>query len=283
MSALRALVEALATIPGRRKAVQYITESVFVDMLDIIDYSGRARTLDEFCRLVPELGVRQSCRPSQYAHAMLVAAHHGNVAFYPVDPRGLLTNYTSLADTRNSLADVTGGVAIVSRNTIAEGLDRIVQDNASHYLIGYNSAYSGRVGRFVNVDVRAKRPGLQVRVRDGYVTPFPEEQTVLDQPRPDASVANALANVISVPAVAMQTFVTAYKGEGSRAAVPVVVEIDASTLALTQVDGRYEGELELRHLATDVRSRVHGERVTRREFCWRQDPTVSCHRIRLCG
>lgn len=87
IAALRALTESLATIPGRRKAVLVVSEGIGVDMFDVVDYRGRATTLDAFCLLTST--PPHSCRSSRDAHAMLVAAHHGNVAFYPVDPRGL--------------------------------------------------------------------------------------------------------------------------------------------------------------------------------------------------
>lgn len=154
---------------------------------------------------------------------------------------------------------MTGGVSIVNRNDIPRALDRIVQDNASYYLLGFERAHTGRAGRFVSVDVRVRQPGLEVRARDGYLTPFPEQRALLQQPRPDASVADGVASVVPVGTVSMQAFVTAYRGERSRAVIPLVIEIDASTLDLTDAEGGYEGEIEVRHLATDVRSRVQGD------------------------
>jgi VWFA-related protein len=169
LAALRALVEAIGTIPGRRKAILYVSEGVGVDMLDIVDYSGRARTLNELC-IIHSFG--QSCRPSQDAHAMLVAAHHGNIAFYPINPRGL--NSVFQRYTFDALATVTGGVAIANRNDIPRALDRIVREQASYYLLGFDSAYSGRTGRHVGIDVRVNRPGLQVRVRDRRIADTPD-------------------------------------------------------------------------------------------------------------
>ena len=115
-------------------------------------------------------------------------ANRYNTAIYAVDPRGLapfeydlstagqaavsLTKNTqmldSTIDTLRVLADETDGRAIVNSNDLDRGLRQIVRDSSAYYLLGYTSAVTTD-GKFHKINVRVKRPGLQVRARPGYV------------------------------------------------------------------------------------------------------------------
>ena len=66
------------------------------------------------------------------------------------------------------LADETDGRAIVNRNDLAKGMQQIVRDSSAYYLLGYNSTQAPQDGKFHEIKVRVKRPGVQVRARKGY-------------------------------------------------------------------------------------------------------------------
>lgn len=115
-------------------------------------------------------------------------ANRYNCAIYAVDPRGLapfeydlstagqaavsLTKNTQMLDTTMDtlrvLADETDGRAIVNSNDLDRGLRQIVRDTSAYYLLGYTSAVTTD-GKFHKLNVRVKRPGLQVRARSGYM------------------------------------------------------------------------------------------------------------------
>jgi len=107
------------------------------------------------------------------------AANRSNVAFYPIDPRGM-TGYdrgTTSAQMMNfmigdrdmlrTLALETGGRAIVYRNDIRGEIQQIVRDASAYYLIAYESPHPPD-GKFHRVDVRVKRPKATVFARTGY-------------------------------------------------------------------------------------------------------------------
>jgi hypothetical protein len=71
MAALRALVEALVTVPSAKKTVLYFTSCIGFDMLQIADYRGGV------------LGLA-----AEDAQRTIAAASRANVVFYPLDPRG---------------------------------------------------------------------------------------------------------------------------------------------------------------------------------------------------
>jgi VWFA-related protein len=144
-------------------------------------------------------------------------ANRNNVAIYAVDPRGLATNefdinegvglqtdskYLSASlDTLRVLADNSDGRAIVNRNDLDTGMKQIMRDSSAYYLIGYNSSQTPSDGKFHEIKVRVKRPGVQVRARKGYWALTAEETTrALTPPKPAAPkpVENAL-NAIQQP------------------------------------------------------------------------------------
>ncbi len=115
-------------------------------------------------------------------------ANRYNCAIYSLDPRGLapfefdlssagqaavsLTKNQQMLDTTMDtlrvLSDETDGRAIVNSNDLDRGLRQIIRDTSAYYLLGYTSAVTTD-GKFHRLNVRVKRPGLQVRSRPGYM------------------------------------------------------------------------------------------------------------------
>ena len=252
MSSLRRLTEFLATLPGR-KALIYIGEGLGgVDMFAVRDYRGGALTPTE-----------------QDAHAAVAAATRGNVTIYPIDPRGLTTDLAEAQAIESpdlearadlaALADLTGGFSLTGSNNFKGTFERLVRDNSSYYTIGFNSEYARLDGRFVSVQVRVKRPGLQVRSRGGYVAPIGQSrgpQRVASDTRLPA-VADAIASAVATAGVPMRVFAAPYKGQGRNALVTLAVELDVASLNLSKKTGSLSGEVEVTYLATDSRGKVH--------------------------
>lgn len=111
-------------------------------------------------------------------------ANRNNTAIYTIDPRGIATSefsieqniggatdrmyLSSTIETLRTLALNTDGRAIVNRNDLAIGMKQIVRDASAYYLLGYNSTFTATDGKFHEIKVRVKRPGVQVRARKGY-------------------------------------------------------------------------------------------------------------------
>src|SRR2546429_9446584 len=88
-------------------------------------------------------------------------------------------------DTLRTLALQTDGRAIVNRNDLATGMAQIVRDTSAYYLLGYNSTQAPSDGKFHEIKVRVKRPGLQLRSRKGYWALSPEAAAkALAPPKP---------------------------------------------------------------------------------------------------
>ena len=140
-------------------------------------------------------------------------ANRHNTAIYAIDPRGLATNEFDInenvggqldqnylkatQDTLVALAINTDGRAIINRNDLNKGLQQVVRDTSAYYLVGYNSP-SPADGKFHEIKVRVKRPGVQVRSRKGYWAPTAEEAAKASappKPAPPPAVEKALSNV----------------------------------------------------------------------------------------
>jgi len=174
-------------------------------------------------------------------------ANKNNVSIYAVDPRGLPAfefdinegggigiqtdaNYLrSTMDTLRVLAENTDGRAIVNRNDLAVGMKQITRDESAYYLIGYNSSQAPSDGKFHEIKVRVKRPGVQVRARKGYWA-LNAEQTAraLAPPKPAVPkpVEAAINSAIARPSRAsvVRTWIGTSRGDNGKTRVTFVWE-----------------------------------------------------------
>jgi VWFA-related protein len=144
--------------------------------------------------------------------------NRNNTSIYAVDPRGLSTfeydinqgvslttdrtNLNQSIDTLRVLADNTDGRAIVNRNDLAAGMKQIIRDASGYYLLGYTSTSAPTDGKFHSIDVRVKRPGVELRARKGYWAYTAEDAaraTAPPKPGPPPAISHAL-NAIAEPA-----------------------------------------------------------------------------------
>ncbi len=122
----------------------------------------------------------------QYFRDIMGDANRANATFYTVDPRGLPVFDTPIGpepppgivvdaailrrrtDTLRTLAENTDGMTVQGSNDLDIGLKRIANDLSSYYLLGYLSSNAKLDGKYHNIKVRVKRPGVDVRARRGY-------------------------------------------------------------------------------------------------------------------
>ena len=156
--------------------------------------TGRLGTLPTGAGSDSYADLHQKCEQQRIALSMLrnqvrflnilQQANTGNTTFYPMDPRGLVVFDEDIdakvgiiedsrrlrvrLDSLRTMADTTDGLAIVNTGNLSAGMQRIVEDVSSYYLIGYYST-TDMDGKFHRLTVRVKRPGVRVRARTGYL------------------------------------------------------------------------------------------------------------------
>ena len=100
--------------------------------------------------------------------------------------RGLQNELRLQHNSLRTLAEETGGFAVINTNSFDATFSRIVQDNSSYYVLAYYPPNPKRDGKFHNIQVRVNRPGVTVRARRGYANPTREGQGAGRQPREPA-------------------------------------------------------------------------------------------------
>ena len=159
----------------------------------------------------------------QFAQDLANDANRANATFYTVDPRGLaafdmpiyrdmdevglapnvIQDQDSLRrrhDAMANLASGTDGIAVMNSNDLDAGLRRIADDLSSYYLLGYYSTNAKLDGRFRRIAVRVKRPGVEIRARQGYRAPTEAEvASARRAPAPPATTTavNAVASAVA--------------------------------------------------------------------------------------
>jgi len=147
-------------------------------------------------------------------------AQKANVRVYTLDPRGLVLADTATAGAPprdpyeaesirrrvrhqqqylRTVAENTGGLAMVAHPNLTEAMRQIIIDNGSFYLLGFNAA-GPLDGRFHEFDIRVVKPGVRVRARRGYAASGAKATTASLTSSLDA----ALGLGMPVPGVLMQ-------------------------------------------------------------------------------
>jgi VWFA-related protein len=128
---------------------------------------------------------------SQFADADLArelaeltrSANRANTTVYTIDPRGLVgmpdldenvdpvefQNYLSNSiSSLRVLAEQTGGIAVVNQNDFEKALKRIDAETSDYYMLGYYSSNPDPLKRVRSVDVKVKKPDVDVWSRKSY-------------------------------------------------------------------------------------------------------------------
>jgi VWFA-related protein len=251
LSALRSLVVHMGSLREGRKAVILVSEG-FTNLLppalqDPISSMpglgnpnrGSTAGVDDRARFFSEADMQRDLQ-EVYSHA-----NRANTTIYTLDPRGLTAfefdinegiglegdrkMLDSSQDTLRILADQTDGRAIVNQNDFDRGLAQVVRDSSAYYLLGYSSTSRGNDGKFHEIKVRLKRPGLQVRARKGYWSLTAEEMersTMVNSARnavPPA-VTKALGEVNARRDRYIRSWIGTAKGENGKTRVTFLWE-----------------------------------------------------------
>ncbi|MEO6213036.1 MAG: VWA domain-containing protein, partial [Vicinamibacterales bacterium] len=130
-----------------------------------------------------------------------------------------------------TVSSETGGFAIINRGDLNGGFAKIIQENSSYYLLGYYPTHEKRDGKFRKVQVRVRRPGLQVKSRGGYAAPRGKaatRETVAAAAPPD--LRDALASPIPVSGLGLHVFAAPFAGPSKKGSVAIILEIEPDRL-----------------------------------------------------
>jgi hypothetical protein len=87
-----------------------------------------------------------------------------------------------------TVSNRSGGFTIANTNAPEMEIDRIFEENASHYLVGYQPTYPLADGRYRRLQIRVNREDVTVLPGDRRVR-SPKPSTRMAEPGPPAAVA----------------------------------------------------------------------------------------------
>jgi VWFA-related protein len=196
--------------------------------------------------------------------ATINAAIRSNVAFFPVDARGLvatnplgdatqkspggigvyngatamtyITNFQRSQDSLFALASDTGGKALLDNNDLSAGIIQAEQSITSYYIIGYYSTNTNQDGKFRRVKITLKEfASAKLDFRQGYFAGKTFNKfTAADKER-QLEDALMLGDPITDLTIAME--VNYFELNRAEYFVPVTVKIPGSELVLARSGG----------------------------------------------
>jgi VWFA-related protein len=287
MQSIRNLANYMAGIRGRRKAMLLLSEGVGVNMNDTI---GPSRLGHDLYRDNDSTEAQYAAEVALHMQNMIETATRANVIVYSVDPRGLTSEndetmglagplgqldtdlevhqsvMRGLREELNrshsqlrSVAEQTGGIALVNTNSFEEGFEGIVEDNSTYYLLGYNTPpkYDGR---FHEITVRVKRPDLEVRARKGYYAA--KEDPATSGEAPDV-LRDLLSSPMPMSGLTMRATSNVFKGDAGNGLVQVTVQFAPDAIAFDEAGGTFSNTVELRYVAynRDGTAEVNGSKT----------------------
>ncbi len=269
MATLADVTRVLASTGGRRKALLYFSEGIDYNVADVM---GRVQRY-----------------ASEVTHTMadaLSAATRANVTVYAIDPRGLASGEEDAIErpiyaerpvvdlsepgrmgeesqaiqSLRGLTEPTGGFAATDVNGIDAAFARIVRENSSYYVMGFEPSASAKGGAFREIDVRVKRKGVTLVTRKGYLVPR-RDDAAPEAPADAApellpELAHLLRSVLPVPGLALRLQAIPFRSESSSTRVHVVVEVDGSQLAFEAKGPHFTERVDLAVLTVDATGRA---------------------------
>jgi VWFA-related protein len=204
--ALIAIADHLESVPGRKNLI-WVSGS-FPVSIDGDSVSAPRRLVASRREAGPE--VERAVR----------ALSKANLAIYPVAARGLMAAQeyvgpltkpelrnpdTAEFATMRMLADRTGGRAFYSNNDLIAAFRRAADDARVTYVLGYYPSHKEWKGKFRKIEVRVKRPEIELHYRRGY---FAQPNEPVDAGYRERVLEAALWNPIDATGLRMTVQVT---------------------------------------------------------------------------
>ena len=122
---------------------------------------------------------------------MTKEANRANVTMYTLDPRGLVggvdisetkvditdweDHVRATQESLRTIAELTGGIAVVNQNDFKKALQRIDNETSDYYVLGYYSSNPDPLKRKRNIEIKVNKPGkYDLRYKTSYtLKPLP--------------------------------------------------------------------------------------------------------------
>ena len=288
---LQALGRHAERIERRRKALLLFSEGIDYDVGDVMGTAQRdaSAVMHAMHGAVAALMRTNVALYAIDPRALSTAA--GDLLEHPVhatpdaslSPLGVETEHAASVRSLHYLAESTGGFSAVT-NDMSRAFDRIVLESSEYYVLGYVPGRPPKAGEFRPISVRSSRPGVSIVARKGYALPravstvraetTPEPAMPMGQARTRASVlaapppaaavstgrldtelADLLASPLPKSGLPIRVQAVAFRGNGRKSEVQLVVEVLGSGLRFADRGGRSVERIDVALLTVDARGR----------------------------
>jgi len=213
------------------------------------------------------------------------AAVRANVSFYAIDARGLMASapagdasqgsprgtgifsgqaqrqrrekFQDQQDTLYTLAEDTGGKALLDNNDLTVGIRQAQADVSSYYILGYYSTNPAEDGRYRRLKVSiASQPRAKLDYRSGYFAPKQFKDYNSSDRERHLEEALALGDPITDLPLALE--VNYFRMGRDRYFVPIAVKLPGSEIDLARAGKADETRLDFIGQVRDSRGRIAG-------------------------
>jgi VWFA-related protein len=296
LEALTQIATFAGTIRNRRKAIVMVGEGIDYNFGK--SGVGGARTPTEPDQLPIEGFIDEGSAPRLLRDTLKTfvdAANRANVTLYALDPSvftqggddlvdiasgppgnsftdkddreisrfGKLRDDVEAAqDNLRTLATETGGFAATgSPKNILGAFDRIREENSRYYILGYYPTNAKRDGKYRQIALRVKRPGVEVVARKGYVAPKNQKvdaASVETKEGTSAPLREALLAALPTVGLPISVVAAPFRGSAGNASVLVMLQTPPGAVRFVEKNGRFEGNLEVSFVAMDYQGKTRG-------------------------
>jgi VWFA-related protein len=264
--------------------------NIFNSDLKLAALEDAARTLSQYpekkALVYISSGIQKNGVDNQsQLRATVNTAIRANVAFYPIDARGLSAlvpggdatqagsigtkafsgagqrtqkeNFNNQQETLATLALDTGGKALLDSNDLTDGIRQVQQDLSSYYVLSYVSANTAQDGRYRRIQVklssRLADQKYKLNYRQGYYgsTTFAR----MRDSEKEAQLSQALLSDNPVTDLPLAVEIDYFRVAKDKYFVPISVKIPGSALAFRNKGAKQATELDFIAQVFDARHR----------------------------
>ena len=261
--AVRDVADHLASLSGRRKALLLFSEGVDLDGA-VRESLGGAFSEMQDARMAMLDAIGAATRANVHVYAIDVTgmdsgAIGADIRTLPsgVGPdalgltsQALARERTNMQGTLRTISEQSGGIALVNTNNFSDGFTRIVHENSTYYLLGFYPA-SKPDGKFHELDVSVKRPGLQVRARAGY---YASKRT--SAPKPDDPLKALLAAPVAAAGLPMRLSAPVFRNTPAEAVVWMSIDVLPGAFRFEESAGAAAEDLLIVYQVLDPEAKV---------------------------
>ena len=218
--------------------------------------------------------------------ATVNAAVRANVAFYPIDARGLMAaapggdasqagavgsnlysgkgqrslrdSFHNQQETLATLATDTGGKALLDSNDLTLGIRQVQTDIESYYILSYSSTNTAEDGRYRRIQLKLAPRSTVLKAKLNYRQGYFAATTFARMRETDkeAQLQRALESENPITDLPIAVEIDYFRLDKSKYFVPVSVEIPGSALAFRSKGSKQATEMDFTAVVRDARNRI---------------------------